>query len=102
LTRSTGRLRKPPTGARVRIAREQISDLSGLKRSIERIAVELAELVTARRPRLLAEHGCGALTAAILIGHTAGNERFRSEAASALQTGTANPVFLRQTHPTPA
>ena len=52
-------------------------------------AAELAELVTAHRPRLLAEHGCGALTAAILIGHTAGNERFRSDAAFALQTGTA-------------
>jgi transposase len=82
-------LRKLPTGARVRIAREQISDLRGLNRGIERLAVELAELVTAHRPRLLAEHGCGALTAAILIGHTAGNERFRSEAAFALQTGTA-------------
>jgi hypothetical protein len=38
---------------------------------IERLAVELAELITAHRPRLLAEHGCGALTAAILIGYTA-------------------------------
>ena len=50
---------------------------------------ELRELVTAHRPKLLAEQGCGALTAAILIGHTAGNERFRSEASFALQTGTA-------------
>jgi transposase len=82
-------LRKLPTGARVRIAREQIADLRGLNPGIERLATELAELVTAHRPRLLAEHGCGALTAAILIGHTAGNERFRSEAAFALQTGTA-------------
>ena len=82
-------LRTLPTGARVRIAREQISDLRGLNGDIERLAVELAELVTAHRPRLLAEQGCGALTAAILIGHTAGNERFRSEAAFALQAGTA-------------
>jgi transposase len=89
LDRVDRQLRKLPTGARVRIAREQISDLRGLNRSIERLAAELAELVTAHRPRLLGEHGCGALTAAILIGHTAGNERFRSEAAFALQTGTA-------------
>ena len=89
LDRVDRQLRKLPTGARVRIAREQISDLRGLNRDIERLAAELAELVTAHRPRLLAEHGCGALTAAILIGHTAGNERFRSEAAFALQTGTA-------------
>ncbi|MGZ3288642.1 MAG: transposase [Xanthobacteraceae bacterium] len=89
LDRVDRQLRKLPTGARVRIAREQISDLRGLNRDIERLAAELAELVSAHRPRLLAEHGCGALTAAILIGHTAGNERFRSEAAFALQTGTA-------------
>jgi len=89
LDRVERQLRKLPTGARVRIAREQISDLRGLNGGIERLAAELAELVTAHRPRLLAEHGCGALTAAILIGHTAGNERFRSEAAFALQTGTA-------------
>jgi transposase len=89
LDRVERQLRKLPTNARVRIAREQISDLRGLNRGIERLAVELAELVTAHRPRLLAEQGCGALTAAILIGHTAGNERFRSEAAFGLQTGTA-------------
>jgi transposase len=89
LDRVERQLRKLPTGARVRIAREQISGLRGLNRGIERLAAELAELVTAHRPRLLAEHGCGALTAAILIGHTAGNERFRSDAAFALQTGTA-------------
>jgi transposase len=82
-------LRKLPAGARVRIAREQISALRRLNRGIEELAAELAELVNAHRPKLLAEHGCGALTAAILIGHTAGNERFRSEAAFALQTGTA-------------
>ncbi len=89
LDRVDRQLRKLPAGARVRIAREQISDLRGLNRGIEQLAAELAELVTAHRPRLLAEQGCGALTAAILIGHTAGNERFRSEAAFGLQTGTA-------------
>jgi transposase len=89
LDRVDWQLRKLPSGARVRIAREQISDLRGLNRGIEQLAAELAELVTAHRPRLLAEQGCGALTAAILIGHTAGNERFRSEAAFGLQTGTA-------------
>jgi hypothetical protein len=38
---------------------------------------------------LLAEMGCGALTAAILIGHTAGHERLRSDASFALLSGTA-------------
>jgi len=89
LDRVDRQLRKLPAGARIRIAREQISDLRSLNRGIEQLAAELAELVTAHRPRLLAEQGCGALTAAILIGHTAGNERFNSEAAFGLQTGTS-------------
>jgi transposase len=89
LDRVDRQLRKLPAGARVRIAREQISALRGLTRQIDQLAAELAELVTAHRPELLAEQGCGALTAAILIGRTAGNERFRSEAAFGMQTGTA-------------
>ena len=78
---------RPARGSR--IAREQVSQLRGLNREIDALHCELAELVKAHRPQLLAEQGCGALTAAILIGHTAGNERFRSDASFALQTGTA-------------
>jgi transposase len=89
LDRVGRRLRKLPGGARVRIAREQIAQLRGLNRQIDQLHLELAELVAAYRPELLAEQGCGALTAAILIGRTAGNEKFRSEAAFGLQTGTA-------------
>jgi transposase len=82
-------LRKLPAGARVRVAREQLVHLRGLNRQIDALQRELAELVKAHRPKLLQELGCGALTAAILIGHTAGNERFRSDASFALQSGTA-------------
>ena len=89
LDRVDRRLRKLPAGARVRIAREQIAHLRGLNRQIDQLHRQLAELVAAHRPKLLAEQGCGALTAAILIGHTAGNERFRSQASFALKTGTA-------------
>ncbi|MBV9800550.1 MAG: IS110 family transposase [Solirubrobacterales bacterium] len=83
------RLRKLNAGARVRIAREQLAQLRSLNRQIDQLKAELAELVAAHSPKLLAEQGCGALVAAILIGRTAGNERFRSEAAFGLQTGTA-------------
>jgi transposase len=83
------RLRKLQLGARVRIAREQLAQIRRLNHSINQLRSELAELVTAHRPKLLAEQGCGVLTAAIMIGHTAGNERFRSDASFALQTGTA-------------
>ena len=58
---------------------------------------ELRELVKAHRPQLLAEQGCGALTAAILIGHTAGVERFRSDAElRAADRDRADPVLLGQ------
>ena len=89
LDRVDRRLRKLPFGARVRIAREQIAQLRGLNRQIDALVRELGELVKAHRPKLLAEQGCGAVTAAILIGHTAGNKQFRSEASLALQSGTA-------------
>jgi transposase len=89
LDRVDRRLRKLPLGARARIAREQIAQLRGLNRQIDALVRELGELVKAHRPKLLAEQGCGAVTAAILIGHTAGNKQFRSEASLALQSGTA-------------
>jgi len=72
-----------------RVEREQVRELRRLSREIDALHCELGALVRAHRPQLLAELGCGALTAAILIGRTAGNERFRSEASFALQSGTA-------------
>ena len=59
-----------------------------LKRQIQWVHRELAQLVSKHRPRLLEEQGCGALNSDP-IGDTAGNERFRSEASFAEQTGTA-------------
>jgi transposase len=82
-------LRKLPAGARGRIAREQISQIRGLNRQVEQLQAELAELVKAHRPQLLAEQGCGALVAAILIGHTAGVKQFHKRSSFGLQTGTA-------------
>jgi transposase len=82
-------LRKLPAGARGRIAREQISQIRGLNRQVEQLQAELAELVKAHRPQLLAEQGCGALVAAILIGHTAGVKQFHKHSSFGLQTGTA-------------
>jgi transposase len=89
LDRVDRRLRKLEAGARVRVARELIAQLRALNRQIDQLKSELQKLVAAHRPTLLAEQGCGALTAAILIGHTAGNERFRSEASFALKAGAA-------------
>jgi transposase len=89
LDRVERHLRKLPPGARVQVAREQVSDLRRLSREIDALHHELRVLVGAHRPQLLTELGCGALTAAILIGRTAGNARFSSEASFAPQSGTA-------------
>jgi transposase len=89
LDRVDRRLRKLPAGARVRVAREQVAQIRGLNRQVDQLEAELAELVEAQRPKLLAEQGCGALTAAILIGHTAGVKQFRKPSSFGLQTGTA-------------
>ena len=70
--------------ARVRVAREQVQQLRSLTRQANTLRDELLALIKAHRPQLLAETGCGPLTAAILIGRTAGAERFASDASFAL------------------
>ena len=82
-------LRKLPACARVRIAREQVAQIRSLTRQVNALQSELLELVKAHRPQLLAEQGCGALVAAILIGHTAGVKQFHKRSSFGLQTGTA-------------
>jgi transposase len=89
LGRVDRRLRRLPACARQRVAREQIAQLRGVTRQADALERELLVLVKAHRPQLLAETGCGALTAAPLIGRTAGAERFASDASFARQTGTA-------------
>ena len=89
LDRIDRQLRRSAGGARVRVAHDQITQIRSLTRQIDALKDELATLIKAHRPALLAETGCGALTAAILIGRTAGAERFVTDASFALQTGTA-------------
>jgi transposase len=89
LDRVDRRLRKLPASAQVRVAREQVAQIRRLNRHTDELRRELLELVKAHRPQLLDETGCGPLTAAILIGRTAGAERFRSDASFAMQSGTA-------------
>jgi len=89
LDRIDRRLRRMPAGARVRVAREQLVQIRALTRQANALEAELLTLVKAQRPQLLAETGCGALTAAILIGRTAGTERFATDASLARQSGVA-------------
>ena len=83
------RLRRLPASTRVRVAREEVAQIRRLTRQANTIEKELLSLIKAQRPQLLEELGCGPLTAAILIGRTAGAERFQTDASFALQTGTA-------------
>jgi transposase len=89
LDRIDRRLRRMPDRTRVRIAREQLRQIRALTRQIDALERDLLVLVKAHRPQLLAEAGCGVLTAALLIGRTAGAERFKTDASFARQTGTA-------------
>jgi transposase len=75
--------------ARVRISREQTRRIAAITREAEKLKRELRDLVRAQRPELLAETGCGPLCAAILIGQTAGAQRFPSDAHFARTAGVA-------------
>ncbi|HLY50274.1 MAG TPA: transposase [Solirubrobacteraceae bacterium] len=66
-----------------------LTRISEISRQESQLETELTRLVQKHNPRLLAERGCGTITAAILIGHTAGAQRFATEAAFARHTGTA-------------
>jgi transposase len=89
LERVDRQLRRLGSGTRMRIAREQLAHIRALTCQADRLESELLGLVGAYRPRLLEEQGCGALTAALLIGRTAGAERFGSDACFGRQSGTA-------------
>jgi transposase len=60
-----------------------------LVQQLRLLTAEIAERVTVIAPSLLAIVGCGALTAAKIVGETAGAGRFRSKDAFARHNGTA-------------
>ncbi|HEV2776189.1 MAG TPA: transposase [Solirubrobacteraceae bacterium] len=73
----------------MQIARDELRRVRELTRSIDALEHELAALVALLAPRLLAERGCGVLTAAKLIGEIAGIKRFKTDAKLARLAGTA-------------
>jgi transposase len=89
LDRVARTLAKLPPTARRRLAREQVRRIRELTRAVKALERELAALVKAQRPQLLAESGCGVLTAATLIARTAGAERFATDGHFARQAGAA-------------
>ena len=89
LDRIDRQLRKHPDGVRIGIARDLLAKVRRINRQVNDLDTRLLMLIKAHRPQPLAEQGCGPVVAAILIGHTAGVERFRSDASFALLSGAA-------------
>jgi transposase len=87
--RVDGRLKRAEQTARVRIARDELRRIRELTRAVASLESELAPLVAALAPGLIAEPGCGALTAAKLIGEIAGVGRFATDAQLARAAGVA-------------
>jgi len=76
-------------GVQARIARELTARCRTLTCEIDALEREIEQLTTELAPELLALPGCGALTAACLLGETAGAERFASGARFAMHAGVA-------------
>jgi transposase len=89
LERLARRLAGGEQTVQVRICRELVARCGELSRRAGQLERELALLVSAQAPALLELPGCGVLTAAKLVGETAGAERFASEAQLAMHAGAA-------------
>ncbi|HEX4394891.1 MAG TPA: IS110 family transposase [Mycobacterium sp.] len=72
-----------------RLARNLLVRCDELNRQINALEVELRDLVRRIAPSLLSIPGCGVLSAAVIVGETAGVHRFRDKDAFARFTGTA-------------
>ncbi|MGV9567377.1 IS110 family transposase [Streptomyces sp. NPDC003480] len=76
-------------GVVVEIARDLVVECRRLTEQINALEARLRKLVEVLAPSLLAIPGCGVLSAAVIIGETAGANRFKSKDAYAHFTGTA-------------
>jgi transposase len=76
-------------GTVARLARGLADRCRELGLQITELTAEITKLVSAMAPALIAIPGCGALTAAKILGETAGIERFKSKDAYARHNGTA-------------
>jgi transposase len=75
-------------GVVARIAAELVSRCRELTRQVNARERERGALVRESAPALLEVPGCGVLSAAVIVGETAGVSRFRSRDAFARFTGT--------------
>jgi transposase len=76
-------------GTLATISRELLERCRELTLRVNELERHITRIVHGIAPSLLALQGCGALSAAKIIGETAGAQRFRSKAAFASWNGTA-------------
>jgi transposase len=85
-------------GIDARLARELLEDIQALTVRANALEKEITALVTVQAPALLELPGCGPLTAAKIVGETAGIARFATEAKFAMHAGVAPiPVWSGRT-----
>ena len=76
-------------GLLAELATDELGDIIRLTLAINELHARISDAVHAVSPHLLTLPGCGELTAAKLVGETAGINRFKSDAAFACHSGTA-------------
>lgn len=86
LARQLGQLSRSP---QLRVAKATLKRICEICQEEQALLAELKTLIEAHCPQLLDERGCGPVTAAIIIGHTAGAKRFPTDACFARHAGTA-------------
>ncbi len=89
LDRLTAELEERHRGMLARLAGELLADIRERTQRIQALEREIAGRVHQVAPQLLELPGCGALTAAKIVGETARPGRFRSEACFAMHAGAA-------------
>jgi transposase len=78
-----------PRSPQLRVANAILKRINAIYREEIELLAEIKTLIDVHCPALLAEHGCGPVTAAIIIGHTAGAKRFPTDAHFARHAGVA-------------
>ena len=77
------------SGIVAELARDELDDIVALTARVNELHQRIAVLVGKAAPSLVAMPGCGALTAAKLVGESAGIGRFSAEAKFARHAGVA-------------
>jgi transposase len=82
-------LRSDPHSVRTQVALELLKSIRSLSTQTKALTHQLEGLVSAYAPQLLSQQGCGVLSAATLVGHTGGAQRFATDAQFARHAGVA-------------